>query len=56
MPSSGAVTASSGLLFAGLAALLGAFALLFAGYTRTLATAPAFLRPAPFICLLERPG
>ena len=55
-PAGGAATASSALLFAGLAALFGAFALLFSGYTRTLHTAPAFLRPAPFICLLERPG
>ncbi len=55
-PSSGVATVSSALFSAGLAVLLGAMLLLLAGQTRRFFAAPAFLRPAPFISLLERPG
>ena len=55
-PSSAAATATSAFFSVGLAVILGAVALLFAGQTRRFFAGPAFLRPVPFISLLERPG
>jgi hypothetical protein len=49
-------SAASGLSTAPVLALLVLFVLAAPSLSRFLRTVPAFLRPTPFICALERPG
>ena len=51
-----AAPAPSGVLFAPFLALLVLAALVAPRLMRRLDATPAFLRPAPFVCALERPG